>query len=251
MFTTRHNIYGVWNGSNFFCKFHSILIFINLIWINFKVSPSNVFHKKRKTQRFPQNCEFIYRSVTNWAFGVKSTLLLTPWCRVLLEKLTGLQLVKIFPAFHGTRRFNTARTTVRHLSLSWASPTQSIYPHPTSRRSILILSTHLRLGLPSRFFPSGFPIKILYTPLSSPIHCDITLSVVWNKPGSINREWIVSRRQNIVGTPRMSEAEGEGGFNAYNLEDFFILSQHPPPPPPVGHDFIYEVSRSHTTHHSR
>jgi len=30
------------------------------------------------------------------------TYLLTPWCRVLLEKLTGLQLVKRFPAFHGT-----------------------------------------------------------------------------------------------------------------------------------------------------
>ena len=28
--------------------------------------------------------------------------LLTPWCRVLLEKLTGLQLVKKFPAFYGT-----------------------------------------------------------------------------------------------------------------------------------------------------
>jgi hypothetical protein len=28
--------------------------------------------------------------------------LLTPWSRVLLEKLTGLQLVKKFPAFYGT-----------------------------------------------------------------------------------------------------------------------------------------------------
>ena len=65
--------------------------------------------------------------------------LLTPWCRVLLEKLTGLQLVKKFPAFHGTRRFITALTSVRHPSLSWASPIQSIYPHPTSWRSILIL----------------------------------------------------------------------------------------------------------------
>ena len=46
------------------------------------------------------------------------TYLLTPWCRVLLEKLTGLQLVKKFPAFHGTRRFITALTNVRHLSLS-------------------------------------------------------------------------------------------------------------------------------------
>ena len=46
------------------------------------------------------------------------TYLLTPWCRVLLEKLTGLQLVKKFPAFYGTRRFITALTSVRHLSLS-------------------------------------------------------------------------------------------------------------------------------------
>ena len=97
------------------------------------------------------------------------TYLLTPWCRVLLEKLTGLQLVKKFPAFHGTRRFITALTSVRHLSISWASPIQSIYPHPTSWRSVLILSTHLRLGLPSGLLPSGFPTKTLYTPLSSPI----------------------------------------------------------------------------------
>ena len=96
----------------------------------------------------------------------RTYILLTPWCRVLLEKLTGLQLVKKFPAFHGTRRFITALTSVRHPSLSWASPIQSIYPHPTSWRSILILSTHLRLGL----LPSSFPSKTLYNPLSSPIH---------------------------------------------------------------------------------
>ena len=40
------------------------------------------------------------------------TYLLTPWCRVLPEHLTGLQLVKKFPAFHGTRRFITALTSV-------------------------------------------------------------------------------------------------------------------------------------------
>ena len=90
---------------------------------------------------------------------------LTPWCRVLLEKLTGLQLVKKFPAFHGTRRFITALTSVHHLSLSWASAIQSTYPHPISWRYILILSTHLRLGLPSVLLPSGFPTKTLYAPL--------------------------------------------------------------------------------------
>ena len=105
-----------------------------------------------------------------WIIGLTYllTYLLTPWCRVILEKLTGLQLVKKFPAFHWTRRFITALTSVRHLSLYWASPIQSIYPHHTSWRSVLILSTHLHLGLPSGLLPSGFP-KTLYTPLSSPI----------------------------------------------------------------------------------
>ena len=93
----------------------------------------------------------------------------TPWCKVLLEQLTGLQLVKKFPAFHGTPRFITALTSVRHLSLSWAIPVQPIYPHPTSWRPFLILSTHLRLVLPSGHFPSDFSTKTLYTTLSSPL----------------------------------------------------------------------------------
>jgi len=97
----------------------------------------------------------------------KDMHILTPWCRVLLEKLTGLQLVKKFPAFHGTRRFITALTSVRHLSLSWVSSIQSIYPNPTSWRSSLI-STHLRLGLPSGLLPSGFPTKTLHTPSTHP-----------------------------------------------------------------------------------
>ena len=46
------------------------------------------------------------------------TYLLAPWGRVLLQKLTGLQLVKKFTAFHETRRFITALTSARHLSLS-------------------------------------------------------------------------------------------------------------------------------------
>jgi hypothetical protein len=35
---------------------------------------------------------------------------LTPWSRVLLEKLTGFQLVKKFPTFYETRRFIAAFT---------------------------------------------------------------------------------------------------------------------------------------------
>jgi len=52
------------------------------------------------------------------ARAVMRPYLLTPWSIVLLEKLTGLQLVKKFPAFHGTGMFFTALTSARHLSLS-------------------------------------------------------------------------------------------------------------------------------------
>ena len=117
------------------------------------------------------------------------TFLLTAWCSVILQKLTGLQLLKKFPTFHGTRRFITAHSSVRHLSLSWASPVQSIYPHSTSWRSILILSTHLRLGLPSCLFPSGFPTKTLYTPLSSPICCTCPAHLIHKNKNTITKFW--------------------------------------------------------------
>jgi hypothetical protein len=63
------------------------------------------------------------------------------------------QLTKQFPAFYGTRRFFTLLTSVRHLSLSWANSIQSPLSPPTFWTSILILSSHLRLGLPNGLFP--------------------------------------------------------------------------------------------------
>ena len=125
--------------------------------------------------------------------------LLIPWSRVLLEKLTGSAASQEIPRTFGTRRFLTVLTSARHLSLpwanywrnistiytgcprrnvpdfgrvslSWANPIQSPQPPPTSWRSILILSSHLRLGLPNGLFPSGFPTRTLCTLLPSPIH---------------------------------------------------------------------------------
>jgi hypothetical protein len=46
------------------------------------------------------------------------TSLHTPHSTVLPEKLTGLQLIKKFPALYGTQRYITALNSARHLSLS-------------------------------------------------------------------------------------------------------------------------------------
>jgi len=94
------------------------------------------------------------------------------------------------PCNYGTRMFITAFTCARHLSLSWASSIQSISPHPSSWRSILILSSHVRLGLTSDLFPSGFPTKIPYTPLLSPRTCYMprpSHSSLFNHPYNIGR----------------------------------------------------------------
>jgi len=78
----------------------------------------------------------------------------TTFSKVLLEKLITAQLVMRFPAFSGTLRF----ITVSKKSLPNPKPVDNF--HPISLRSSLILSSRLRLGLPSCFSPSCFTMKM-------------------------------------------------------------------------------------------
>ena len=112
-------------------------------------------------------CCICYCEITSHTYAVErgyndislcdTSPVLTPWSRVLLEKLTGFQLLKKFPAIYGHRRFITAFTSARHLSLSW---TTSIRSMPLTFH---FLKIHLNIILPSKpgssklSFSPGFP----------------------------------------------------------------------------------------------
>jgi hypothetical protein len=94
---------------------------------------------------------------------------LIPYSRVLLQKLTGFQLVRKLPVFYGTRRFITAFTTDLHLSLSWASFRlyQSISPGP--RLSVWTFRNKIRFH--GEEFLAPRPTPKLDHPLSAVRDC--------------------------------------------------------------------------------
>jgi hypothetical protein len=93
----------------------------------------------------------------------------TPWSRAQLERPPIVQPAKKFPAFYDNRRFITAFTRALHLSYPDPDHCSQCQPQIISPRAILILSTHLRLDLPSGPFPSSFSTNNLYAFLFSRI----------------------------------------------------------------------------------
>ena len=94
----------------------------------------------------------------------------------LIVKLMVPQLIEKFPAFQGTKGFVTIFTTACHLSISRAKCIQSTTSY-CSLISILILSYHLRLLLPSRFFtlrplpPPRLIVRCLFPRLQRTSRC--------------------------------------------------------------------------------
>ena len=100
--------------------------------------------------------------------GRKKLSSVTPRVEVLLQKLIFPQLVRKFPELHVTRTFSTVSKTGRYRSQINPVHAAPIY---IKWISILSLSSHLRLGLPSGSFPWDYPNKTLYALPLSPYTC--------------------------------------------------------------------------------
>ena len=86
--------------------------------------------------------------------------LLTPCSRILLEKLTGSQLIKNSKVYYRIHKFRPSVPILNPLDPVHTSTSHFLKIH----LNIILPST---TGSPKLLFPSGFPTKTVYTPLLS------------------------------------------------------------------------------------
>jgi hypothetical protein len=67
-----------------------------------------------------------------WTCQVACLCFLTPWSRVLIERLTGLHLVKKFPAFYGIPMYAWVSPVVPFPQVSPPKPCTRRFPSPSS-----------------------------------------------------------------------------------------------------------------------
>ena len=115
---------------------------------NKPIEPVTKFLPALKLKYFsPSSQKLLHRvlplaRLTQFTFSlILLTYLLTPWIRVLLEKLTGSAASQEIPRIFGTRRFLTVFTSARHLSISRAKllgmPVRTGVPSSHSHRLII------------------------------------------------------------------------------------------------------------------
>jgi hypothetical protein len=126
-----------------------------------EMGTESVAGKMTKYQVTLNGCLFMTLSTLRWTLYITNSMKQSP-----SEKLPHPKLLKKLPACYVTRRFTTAFTRPPVPILSQTDPAHA--PQLTSQSSILILSSHLCLGLQSGLPPSGFPTKTLYAPFLSP-----------------------------------------------------------------------------------
>jgi len=117
-----------------------------------------------------------------------SLWLQTSWRRVLLEKLTGSQLFKKFPAFYRTRRFITAFTKARYPSLFWTRSIQSMRP-------IHFLKIHFGIVLPFR--SGSFKCSLSLAFLHQNTVCSSSLSHTCYVPCLSHSSWTLNKQARI------------------------------------------------------
>jgi hypothetical protein len=110
------------------------------------------------------------------------------YTELFLLKPPVAQLSKNSPAFYGTWRSVTVFARARNWSLSWARLIQSMFSQPISLRSILMLSSHLRVVFlvflltfpPKSYMHPSSPASYMPCPTHSPWH--LVKSKIYDAP---------------------------------------------------------------------